>query len=158
MNFRKLNEKEKVGKKIGYCFYVHKNYAHKVIPTQILGDARKYLPDDFEYTIVKYHKKTNTITFLYCPDWDTVHEPEIYDTFIVKREGWCRRGTCDGKSLYHHRWMFVGEDYEGFDREESIKRSEKIREIIKKEGPHYSSKIGRRAFWKKFLKKHKMEK
>ena len=45
--------------------------------------------------------------------------------------------------IYHHKWLFVRDDYDGFDVAESRTRSERIMML---EGVDHS-RIGKRQYW-----------
>jgi hypothetical protein len=130
-----------VGKKIGGSIYLHKDYADSVIPKELM-DKAKAAVGQFDYTIAKYTPAMNSISFIRSPDWDTAHEPTVgvvkaYKDGIVK--------TINPSSdpwIYHHKWQFVGDDYKGFNVEESKARS-KAWEPLNLD----RSRIGKKSYW-----------
>ena len=97
--------------------YFHKNYVH-LFP-QKLQDAIKFLPKHLEFNIIKYNSKDDTVSFIFSPDFDEVYHPTIVQSAKMDLNN-------NGKPLkiyryksnlkiYHHRWLFVQDDYKGFD-------------------------------------------
>ena len=137
------------GKKMPYGYYVHKSCKH--ILENLHGINMKYfedkLPHDFKYDIIKYNPKENQVTFTHSPDWDTpAHESIVGDAILVRADG-STRFIKQQKDpwIYHHKWMFVADDYTGFDVERSKRRSKQWTSIsgINK------SKIGKKSYWEK---------
>ena len=111
-----------VGKEIGYAVYVHRQYE------DLLGGtvewAKRHLPEHFEYTVVKLNQRNDSVSFIYCPEFDSEHEPAIAAIIVVSADGTAqRRTTPTDPYIYHHKWLFVADDYQGFDVELSKTRS-----------------------------------
>jgi hypothetical protein len=136
-NLRRTN-KFPAGKEIG-----GEVYAHKAYETQFPGvaKAKAMLPGNFVYHVVKYNLTTREFSFIISSDFDTNHEPSVEGGIkvgakglkVFKNAGW----------IYHHKWLFVTDDYSGFDVEESKKRSEKWTALANVD----KSRIGQRAYW-----------
>ena len=155
----KKNTETDVGKLIGGNLYVHKS-AENVIDG--LNNFKKRLPKDFTYDIVKFDKKENITSFIKSPDWDTAAEPLATTGVRVPLSGPIKDLKIN--QLYHHKWLFVRDDYKGFDSKESIKRSmswlplRKEGEVLDKAG---WAAIGRPETWNKvnkFLDRQSMAK
>ena len=134
------------GKKMPNGYYVHKKYIY-VLENLYDIDVSQYIkkiPAGFQYTIVKYNTKTRDITFTYSPDWDTADEPIVGDAILVRKDG-STRFIKQHKDpwIYHHKWMFVADDYVGFDVEKSKQRS---KEWVSIPGIN-KSKIGKLSYW-----------
>lgn len=118
-----------VGKEIGGKIYVHKKYAYKVIDPDVFFDAADQLPDDFTFNCLVVDNKKHIIRFDQAPDFDTEREPHPGDFIEVSLDTKrMRRGHSD--YIWHHKWMWVDDDYEGFDVNESYKWSKKWTSII----------------------------
>jgi hypothetical protein len=154
-----LLEEKTVGKKIGTCLYVHKQYA-STIPQEHYNNALEILKStypDFKYTIIKYDKANNNISFLYSPDWDSNPEPIIEDSVLVKSDGsakYMKKKT--DPQIYHQKHEFVGDDYKGFDIEKSKERFKAYTKAIKEYADELgvptkeiSSRIGTLSYWQK---------
>lgn len=132
-----------VGKNIGGAIYIHRTY-ERVISTSHLTKAKSALPTDYEYTVVKWVLRSNNISFIKCQHFDQLHEPPIDEVVVVTPEGVTRRSRFrNNPPIYHHKWMFVRDDYGGFDVEESKRRSalwSQLAGIDRK-------RIGRRDYW-----------
>ena len=113
-----------VGKKVGDRLYIHKDYAGRVIPCLTLWEAKEKLKEckpGFPYNCIRYNVKTDEITFMEAPDFDTADEPMVGWCFTVHKSGVCTMGH--STAVWHHKWMWVLSDYDGFDYEASRRRS-----------------------------------
>jgi hypothetical protein len=131
-----------VGKEIGGAVYVHRRYQHLLGPA--VAEAAARLPPGFDYTVVKLHRRTGVVSFIHSPDFDTADEPTVGDLYTVRPDGTVtlRRQPPD-PYLYHHKWLFVADDYPGFEVAASKARSEEwlaLPDIDR-------SRIGRRSYW-----------
>jgi hypothetical protein len=144
----------KAGKKVGNCTYVHKQYEDEVIPAKSLKKAKEYLKTIFEgftYDCVKYDRKNGNITFQWSPNFDTADEPVVGRCFLIKADGTSR--ILPDKSdpqIWHHKWLWVNDDYQGFDVEESKARSKQWEPHVSKEEKR---KIGTLSYWNKIRKR-----
>jgi hypothetical protein len=131
-----------VGKEIGGAVYVHRRYEH-VFGTAV-EVARRHLPPDFSYTVVKLNLATESFSFVAVADFDTAPEPTIGTVIAVSTDGYCRRiQPPKDPFIYHHKWLFVADDYDGFDVEESKARSRAWMALVDVD----RTRIGRRSYW-----------
>lgn len=131
-----------VGKEIGGAVYVHRDYRSRL--PEVVSQAIKQLPVDFDFCVIKLTLKTNAVSFIQSPDFDSADEPTVGDSVSVAADGSVsrRRGLSD-PWIYHHKWLFVEDDYAGFDVEESKTRSRHWLAL-----PDIDfRRIGRRSFW-----------
>lgn len=131
-----------VGKEIGGAVYLHKLYQH-VLPDGF-ETARRALPPNFEYVVVKYDLSTHAVSFIQSDDFDTATEPTVGDLHTIRPDGPCTflRKLSD-PWIYHHKWLFVLDDYSGFD----VKAS-KARSIEWLRLPDIDfTRIGKKSFW-----------
>ncbi len=136
-------KKYSVGKEIGGAVYVHRNY-EALLPDPV-KIASKHLPTEFDYTVVKFVEKESCVSFISCPEFDSADEPVVGDIVRVDGKGSKRffRQHAD-PFIYHHKWLFVMDDYTGFDVSTSKIRSElwlAIENIDKR-------RIGRLSYWR----------
>lgn len=109
-----------VGKQMGSQVYLHKDYVGDVIPKKVWENALKVLSDadsDFEYNCVMYDTKTGNVRFDEAPDFDESREPIVGDTITVKPDGTVKHGHSN--YIWHHKWLWVKNDYQGFDVNQS---------------------------------------
>jgi hypothetical protein len=134
-----------VGKFIGGDLYVHKS-AMDILPIKELERAESKLPEDFEYEIVKYNASQGSFSFIGSPDWNTANEPIVGDAYKVNSNGdvTITRQKADPQ-IYHHKWNFVRDDYNGFDVRQSIQRSIDWYRDAKEEVNMF--KIGTKSYW-----------
>ena len=129
----KKSPKYGVGKQVGNTIYLH-NSVEDRLPTEIITNAKDKLPNDFNYTIVKYDES----------NWDISDEPIVGDAILIRGDG-SERFIKQKKSpqIYHHKWLFVDDGYSGFNTEESKNRS---RSWLKVPNIEFN-KIGYKNYW-----------
>lgn len=130
------------GKKVRDITYIHYKYERN-LPDRVQV-AKKYLPDNFSYTIVKHDAKTDSVSFSYSPDFDESHEPTVRKSCKVSVDNKvsCREYK-NNPPIYHGKYHFVGEDYKGFNLQAS-----KDREKLWKSFPDIDyNRIGRKEYW-----------
>lgn len=150
---------------------VYASYAHKSNVMELAGKVPEDKREEFllflgevqkhgiEYDVIKY--ELGDVTLITSPDWDTAHEPIVGTCRKWKNGEWFLDGslnmgfreTDNYRQVYHHKWMFVASDYEGFDLDRAKERSrlwEKIEGLDKR-------RIGYKSYWKELLEKNGME-
>lgn len=149
-----------VGKNINPNIWFHKDYISDFMPLNEYQNYINLLPENFDFNIIKFDTKSKDLSFIYSPNFDSSHEPIVSDSYKIKEKNGtlelCKM-TKEQKDplIYHHKWLFVKEDYKGFDIEESKRRSIEWKSVLGK-NPQVTSKIGRLSFWKNWLKENKM--
>jgi hypothetical protein len=142
----KRSGKDGIGKDIGGAVYLHRHYEDRL--GTVLTEARKKIPTDFEYQVVKYNYRSETVSFIQCLDFDVAPEPTVGQIILVSHDGLVRRRQQPrNPEIYHHKWLFVADDYEGFNVEESKRRS--LRWLRLKDIDH--RRIGRRSYWEQIV-------
>ncbi len=131
-----------VGKEIGGAVYVHRT-AEDVLPRAALSRAKEHCPADFEYHVVKYDYRRGIVSFVRSSDFDQSPEPSVEQVVTVYPDGRTVRRCYRDPPIYHHKWLFVRDDYDGFDVAESRTRSERIMAL---KGVDHS-RIGKRQYW-----------
>jgi hypothetical protein len=151
-----LLEGSVVGKRMGYDHYVHRDYEH-VLPKDKLDAAKTHLPTDFKYTAVKHNKKEGSFSFIHSPDFDSAHEPTVGDSMKVHADGRTKRTkqTKDPK-VWHHKHQWVGADYNGFNVEESKRRSKEWKDKMGTNKAE-SSRIGAKSYWHGWLDRNNLK-
>ncbi|MCB1713186.1 MAG: hypothetical protein KDH96_12150, partial [Candidatus Riesia sp.] len=103
-----------------------------------------HLLPNFDYDIVKYNKVDHSISFIKSNNWDDYDEPVVDDSYKVSIDGNVKyRPKPKRDQIYHHKWMFVRPDYNGFDYYESKLRSLKWY----KNYDYDYRKIGYKDYW-----------
>lgn len=142
--------KNNVGKRVGNSLYVHKLYADEVIPKKILQKAENSLTrsnPDFKYNSIMFDPKRGIIRFDEAPDFDTASEPTVgsYITIFLNQSNTSspKKGYSD--SIWHHKWLWVKDDYTGFDVNKSKEWSRqwlsKLDEPAKGSKLHWQSQL-----------------
>lgn len=120
-----------VGKQVGSKIYFHKSVWDKIIPEAIWNVAMEMAArtkidgQPLEFNTVCYDLNEPHIVRLdTCPGFDTEREPAVELSFKFDT---CRYRTevRINKSIFHHKWLWTKQDYEGFDVKESYKWSKR---------------------------------
>jgi len=153
------------GKIVGGFLYIHQS-AVDDLPIDLFIKYREHLQalkydfPDFDYTIIAIGKKD--VHFVMCNDWDFEYEPIVQDRVVVWKQPseampngqWkteLRKASPNNPFVYHHRNIFVKEDYDGFDYEDDCYRSDKIKQL----NPD-KLRMGRSEWWKTFCETHNL--
>ena len=130
-----------IGKEIGGNIYVYKTYDY-VLPQEELYNAKSFLPEGFQYTVVKYNPTTKVFSFILSEDFNTNPEPSIDGGITITSDGKVNSFPAAGW-IYHHKWMWVADDYTGFDVEQS-----KLRSLEWASLPNIDrTRIGQKKYW-----------
>ncbi len=139
----------KPGKKCRNNLYIHRDYIDLVdIPEHLYIDrynrlmGKDILPG---VDIIKYDRTHGTVSLIGCFDFDGEDEPIIQMVWTDLRQINYTRST---GSIYHHKWMMVGDDYKGFDIDASKQRSARIKQVMWENpgiAPHLT---GNQVYWK----------
>ena len=153
----KRSPKDVCGKRMGKYLYVHSSAATPYLTPEVrdylyrLLDARQ----GHQGAIVKLDVTREPYAFVSLtevPNWDDENEPRLGRSHGLNENGaWEVREPSKSPLVYHHRFLFVPTDYEGFDVKASMLRSLKWKRIAGKNNPEISRRIGRLAFWEQWL-------
>lgn len=133
-----------VGKEIGGQLYLHKDYVDKILP---YGDityddyknAVESLPDGTYFECVMFDKKKRTIRFDEAPDFDTAREPIPGNYISLDLNSMTyKNGFSD--YIWHHKWLWVMNDYTGFNVAESWEWSKRYLSVLKDTGDPLSNR------------------
>lgn len=135
-----------VGKEIGGAVYVHRQY-EGVLPEEVT-EAKRALPDDFDYDVVKFDLQSKATSFIRSADFDTAHEPTVGQSIRVAHDKSIKRtDPSSDPFIYHHKWLFVSDDYTGFKVQASIRRSQQWLALDDID----TRRIGRRSYWEQHV-------
>ena len=139
------------GKKIGSCIYVHERYAKEAgVPFALINTAGCLAA--FHYQCIKYDKKTHTITLQHSPNFCDAHEPWV-GTCVRYRDGDDHVSVTPPRSdpmVWHHKWMWVADDFSGFDVAAAKERSSSYEHRL---DAHLRRRMGRKSYWDMLLRK-----
>lgn len=137
------------------CLYVHRSAVH-TLPDEwhsLVAHMMQKIPGEYvDFAIVKVGTKTEAVSFIKSPDWDSANEPSVGDGVVVYPNGEILFTNAKGQ-IYHHKWAFVDPDYQGFNVEESKKRSEMWQSILPRTR-EVKSRIGYRKYWDALLEQY----
>lgn len=122
------DKKYGVGKHIGGEIYVHKNYADRISQNMyenglfILNKDPQF--KDFQFNLVVFPDKLENskepyVKFVNCTTFDSDREPLRGEGYKVDlTDGSIKRMNGDN-TIYHHKWQWVDDDYDGFNVDDS---------------------------------------
>ena len=147
-------------KKIGGNIYIHRSNMGALDndQTDLVYNALKFLKGSYPlnngFAIIKIDTKNIAVTFIESEDWDSAREPVVGNAYRVNSDGDVKLlKKKNNPQIYHHKWMFVSENYEGFDIEESKAWSKLWEEKLPKTR-EVKGKVGYREQWLEILKEY----
>lgn len=150
-----LRRSGSVGKKIGPKIWGHVHYIGDLIPGSYIKTVLMIaVEDNFKPVIVRYDSQKDEVCLIESSDFNESDEPLVGRSMIIPMAGnQDIKITNPPKDplIYHHKWMFVKDDYSGFNVEESKRRSIWWKSQMGKDR-HLSSRIGRLSFWQSWIK------
>ena len=146
-----------VGKVIGgNQVYFHKNYigSQPKKVQDLYNSALEKLPSDHNFNTLMYMKgkgdTPDTIRFDESADFDTAREPTPGKMIAVDANG--NVAERNSNQIFHHKWMWVGDDYRGFDVNKEYGWSKQWTSKV----DNFSG-IGKKENWNKILKEKGLE-
>jgi hypothetical protein len=142
-----------IGKRIRNHLWVHVDYLPRISKALAKHPIWKALPDDAHPVIARINLKNwNELTLIECPQFDSANEPVVGRSFTLSPDHLSLRLQNPTKNplIYHHKWLFVDDQYPRFNVVASKKRSLAWRRIAGKDA-YLSSRIGRQEFWRQWL-------
>lgn len=117
-----------VGKEIGGEIYLHAKYADR-IPQSLLEPALDILRSNqetanFNYNVIVFpnkldNSKEHYVKFVNCSGFDTEREPLRGEGYKVDIDNNTIKRMSGDKTIYHHKWLWVDDDYDGFNVDDS---------------------------------------
>lgn len=141
----------RAGKQVGTHYYVHKDYVPEKFKSAVATTLQE-VPEDFPYVIVKIDILSGAISFIESEDFDTANEPSVGRSLKISPTATTKLTRPRGQ-IYHHKWLLVGDDYQGFDVQASKQRSKEWNDLAT---PADRRRIGYRSYWLDFLNKHNL--
>lgn len=141
-----------VGKQMGSKIYFHRSVWDKIVPEDVWNRALDILETN-KLNVKCFHtmcydlKQPSILRFDTCPGFNFQQEPMVGMMFFVDVKNRVVTNKYNNQ-IYHHKWLWVNEDYDGFDVQESYEWSK-----------HWLSKLpemasGRVYLWEEQLKKY----
>jgi len=136
-----------VGKKMGDSVYMHISYAEDLDGFEY---AKSLLPEGFNPNTIRYNPKTGEFAFYETEEFDTHPEPTAGRMVTVSTQTGEATEPKDNDQIFHHKWQWVKDDYEGFDVGGAAQRSVDWQTKANETGTSRSN-IGRKNIWNQFL-------
>ena len=157
-------------KTVGNAHYVHRSNVEELYVKYVkIKDRDLFIKfvacveqNGPKYDILKYTDNGN-ITLITSPDWDIANEPIVGLCYYWKSGYWfdklgnlCNcKVTKNFRQVYHNKWMFVSDDYKGFDIETAKQRTTLWNSLPDiKEVKKY---IGNKEYWVNYLGRYGIE-
>ncbi|MCQ2316332.1 MAG: DNA cytosine methyltransferase [Bacteroidales bacterium] len=116
-----------VGKNLGTVsspqVYFNRQYADEIVPSDVISRAESIMrdagldPDDFRCAM--WDKAKNIYRFDESPDFDTAREPIPGRQVTVDLNKGSITRDRYSSDIWHHKWLWVENDYQGFDVDEA---------------------------------------
>ena len=141
-----------IGKAVGSKIYVVNGAQKGIIPDDVWDKAtkilnKKWLSLNWFNTLCYDFKNPHIVRFDFCEGFCTEREPVVGQMVFVNTETgevWNKWNS----QIYHHKWLWVPEDYEGFDVQASYEWSRHWLSILPEVASGYPHK------WEEQLKKY----
>jgi hypothetical protein len=127
-----------VGKLVGQQLYIHKSAAHR-LPSNLLEAYNnawtsklhftEYDADYWEPNCAVIELRTLAVRLDEAPDFDTAREPHVGRWFWYSQAPKIVQGRSN--AIWHHKWLWVEDDYRGFNVGASFRWSAKYIPLIK---------------------------
>ena len=149
------DKKHCLGKRISCHLWIHKNYVNDIFTEEEFMKFHSKVPTTLNYNILRIDLSKNEIAFICCNDFDTSNEPIVGDSIRITKEDNYYSASKINKQpqnplIYHHKWLFVKDNYKGFNVEKSKERSLEWKRVLGVD-KKVSSRIGRLSFWNDWL-------
>lgn len=151
-------------KKIGTAIYTHCSNCKSLseehqklidMAITIMSDANMY-EQWLGCVVYKIDIKKNTVSFIESKNFDTAREPEVGNAYTVNLDTKKIKIIKSKGQIYHHKWMFVEEDYCGFDVEDSKRWSGEWQAVIPSDKT-IKSRIGYKKYWDEYLREYGLD-
>ena len=143
-----------VGKQVGSKIYFHKSVHDKIVPQHIWDKAVEILECERPLlgieTVCYDFKKPNVVRFDHCVGFNTQSEPMVGDMIYVDINLDRVIRQTYNQQIYHHKWLWVMDDYKGFDVQKSYEWSKLWLSKVNETASGYSYK------WEEQLKKYNL--
>jgi hypothetical protein len=124
-----LERQKPVGRLLGTRWQAHRNYIKSVVPEPVLmvaeQTAREHCPAILRLAnAFQFNTADRSLAFDYSPDFDFTDEPMLAASFTVYQDGMHQFvPVSEDPLIWMHKWLWVADDYKGFNVIESIRRS-----------------------------------
>lgn len=130
------------GKTVRGKTYLHRSAVSHRDDLAPLVHSAQNLAEGWDWDVARVDPQGMEVALIVSLDFDTAPEPTVGDMLVVNLVTTKTVHRPERGFIYHHKHLFVPDDYRGFDLDRSRARSEAWEELgVDK------SRIGRRAYW-----------
>ena len=106
------------------------------------------------YEVLKV--ENDSVSFIESEDWNTSREPVVGDSYKVSLDGSIKiTNKKNNPQIYHHKWMFVEDNYSGFNVQESKAWSDRWTAVLPSTR-EIKSRIGYKNYWENILTEYNL--
>lgn len=152
-----------VGKQVGSKIYFHKSVLDKIVPKDVWDKAQRIMKSsdteqklwqigclEWEYETACYDLKNPEVLRLdCCPNFNLKREPVVDWMMFIDTKSECVSFKYNPQ-IYHHKWLWVEPDYQGFDVRASYEWSKRWLGKLSEVASGYPNK------WAEQLKKYNL--
>lgn len=124
-----LKRENPAGRMLGTRWQAHRAHVREIVPLSILTGAERAAAE-FCPAILRIHNAFHfnmadqSFSFDYSPDFDHSDEPILASSFTVYADGTSQFVPINiDPIIWPHKWLWVTDDYAGFDVKLSMQRS-----------------------------------
>ena len=104
-----------VGRAVGRRIYFHKSYTNVILGLDAQKFVEKIAPSvPFQFNCIRYNRQAYEFAFLEYPDFNSAREPVLGRVFIATEHNQYDVPQIQ-RQILHHKWLYVDNNYTGFD-------------------------------------------
>ncbi|WP_103666887.1 DNA phosphorothioation-associated putative methyltransferase [Pseudanabaena sp. BC1403] len=153
-----LCQQSKVGKKLPTALYVHRSAIASLSPQLQECDrqARLLLPEESEFTLIKFNYEQPKISYLFYPNFDTDPHPALHHSIQVDLKAQIVQQrdyqNSPNPPILHRKETFVSPDYPNYQLFAQLTKQEEAIGLF-----HETRTIGTRKGWEQRLQEYNVE-
>ena len=153
-----LCQQSKVGKKLPTALYVHRSAIASLSPQLQECDrqARLLLPEESEFTLIKFNYEQPKISYLFYPNFDTDPHPALHHSIQVDLKAQIVQQrdyqNSPNPPILHRKETFVSPDYPNYQLFAQLTKQEEAIGLF-----HETRTIGTRNGWEQRLQEYNVE-
>ena len=153
-----LCQQSKVGKKLPTALYVHRSAIASLSPQLQECDrqARLLLPEESEFTLIKFNYEQPKISYLFYPNFDTDLHPALHNSIQVDLKAQIVQQrdyqNSPNPPILHRKETFVNPDYPNYQLFAQLTKQEEAIGLF-----HETRTIGTRKGWEQRLQEYNVE-
>jgi len=133
--------------------YIHRSYQALLdeVDAELVESAKKYLPDEFDWNLIKVSRDRRSVTFSQYRDFDADPHPELVAWVKVEMPGGQVKrgnGSPNNPLILHRKETFVSEAHPQYAQFAALTAAEEQAGLY---APEHLRFIGRKNYWENLL-------